>query len=74
MGHQIIQIIVHLEQFHDGDASVITMMTAHIAARGAVQRAVVALAYAQQLPLGSIGPDDIHTPGVYVNRIVECRA
>lgn len=26
------------------------------------------------VPLGSIGPDDIHTPGVYVNRIVECRA
>ena len=25
------------------------------------------------VPLGSIGPDDIHTPGVYVNQIVECR-
>ncbi len=26
------------------------------------------------VPLGSIGPDDVHTPGVYVNQIVECRA
>lgn len=24
------------------------------------------------VPLGSIAPDDIHTPGVYVNQIVEC--
>ena len=26
------------------------------------------------VPLGGIGPDDIHTPGVYVNQIVECAA
>lgn len=24
--------------------------------------------------LGAIGPDDVHTPGVYVNQIVECAA
>ena len=26
------------------------------------------------VPLGAIGPDDVHTPGVYVNQIVECAA
>ena len=26
------------------------------------------------VPLGAIGPDDVHTPGVYVNQVVECRA
>lgn len=26
------------------------------------------------VPLGAIGPDDIHTPGVYVNQFVECAA
>lgn len=27
----------------------------------------------QLVALGEIGPDDVHTPGVYVNQIVECR-
>jgi 3-oxoadipate CoA-transferase alpha subunit len=26
------------------------------------------------VPLGEIGPDDVHTPGVYVDQFVECRA
>jgi 3-oxoadipate CoA-transferase alpha subunit len=26
------------------------------------------------VPLGAIAPDDVHTPGVYVDQIVECRA
>lgn len=26
------------------------------------------------VPLGDIAPDDVHTPGVYVNQVVECAA
>lgn len=26
------------------------------------------------VPAGEIGPDDIHTPGVFINQIVECQA
>ena len=29
---------------------------------------------AEVVSLGSIGPDDVHTPGVYVDQIVECKA
>ncbi|CFO08651.1 3-oxoadipate CoA-transferase subunit A [Bordetella pertussis] len=27
----------------------------------------------QMVPVGSIDPDDVHTPGVFVDRIVEVR-